>query len=249
VIITDRFVYIHMPKTGGTFVTEMLRHLYGLRGSPNPWRRTYWKLTIKNYTSLNKHGTCSQIPREYGHLPIVGCVRNPFDRYVSTYAFEWWRMYPEQYPGLLEHPNYPDLNFEEYVRLANEKWLDRENPGVQVDSTLGWQTAQFVSWYCNEPAEVLRSVAGRSPTVEDVQRSLSPERFLNTHRLNQELHDYLRDKGFEEARLSFILESPKILPPGVGRRDNWEKYYTPELKAFVEQRERILFDLFPEFRV
>ena len=30
-IFTDRFVYVHEPKTGGTFVTSMLFRLYGLR--------------------------------------------------------------------------------------------------------------------------------------------------------------------------------------------------------------------------
>jgi hypothetical protein len=30
-IFTDRFVYVHEPKTGGTFVTSMLFRLYELR--------------------------------------------------------------------------------------------------------------------------------------------------------------------------------------------------------------------------
>jgi hypothetical protein len=33
------------------------------------------------------------------------------------------------------------------------------------------------------------------------------------------------------------------------RQAKWEKYYTPELKAFVREKEDLLFTLFPEYDV
>jgi len=36
-IFTDNFVYVHKPKTGGTFVTDVLRRIYG-----SGTRRTVW---------------------------------------------------------------------------------------------------------------------------------------------------------------------------------------------------------------
>lgn len=71
-IFTDKFVYVHEPKTGGTFVTSMLFRLYGLRwtrwthvrnalfgqvGSKHP---RYGYLAHNS----NKHGGCNEIPQQ-----------------------------------------------------------------------------------------------------------------------------------------------------------------------------------------
>jgi hypothetical protein len=40
------------------------------------------------------------------------------------------------------------------------------------------------------------------------------------------------------------------MPPTiVMRRHHWESYYSPELKKKVRRREKILFQMFPEFDV
>jgi hypothetical protein len=40
-----------------------------------------------------------------------------------------------------------------------------------------------------------------------------------------------------------------VLPQGRGRDKDqkWEKYYSPELKKLVRQKDWLLFELFPEF--
>jgi hypothetical protein len=55
--------------------------------------------------------------------------------------------------------------------------------------------------------------------------------------------------GYAHEDISFILNHSKVFPLGKGRsaEQKWEKYYTPELKAFVREKERVLFTLFPEF--
>ncbi len=37
-VVTDKFVYIHKPKTGGTFVTDALLRLY--EGKWNLWKHS-----------------------------------------------------------------------------------------------------------------------------------------------------------------------------------------------------------------
>ena len=68
-IITERFVFIHMHKTGGQTLNDMIGHC------------------ISDHRVVGYHYPRSEIPPEATDLPLVGMVRNPWDWYVSWYAF------------------------------------------------------------------------------------------------------------------------------------------------------------------
>ncbi len=72
-IVTDKFVFVHFPRTGGTFVTDMLMRFF-------PTAR-----------EVGYHLPRSLVPREYAHLPVLGVVRNPWEFYVSWYYHIWPR--------------------------------------------------------------------------------------------------------------------------------------------------------------
>ncbi len=118
--ITPKFVYIHMPKTGGTFVTSALLRLHNCyqynSTSPSFFTRFFEK-TLKNYLTGKKieqsnsygiiidlppkHNTCHDIPKDEQNKLILSSVRNPYDWYVSQYEFSWWKrtfMYDPQSP-------------------------------------------------------------------------------------------------------------------------------------------------------
>ncbi|MDE2274011.1 MAG: hypothetical protein KGL00_07395 [Gammaproteobacteria bacterium] len=68
-IATQRFVFLHLHKTGGQFVNRvLLRHLPDAR-------------------AIGYHLPRSAAPPELRNLPVIGFVRNPWDWYVSWYAF------------------------------------------------------------------------------------------------------------------------------------------------------------------
>ena len=69
-IVTDKFVYLHLHKSGGTFVNECL-----MRFCPSA-------------KMLGYHLPRSMIPHEFAHLPVLGFVRNPWSYYVSWFAFQ-----------------------------------------------------------------------------------------------------------------------------------------------------------------
>jgi len=72
-LITSRFVFVHVPKTGGDFIRRIcLRHL------PADWVVP---------TTIAKHGPDTDIPAEYRHLPRFALVRNPWDWHVSWYHY------------------------------------------------------------------------------------------------------------------------------------------------------------------
>jgi hypothetical protein len=66
-LITDKFVFLHLPRAGGTFVYEVVRKFF-------PSAR-----------EIGYHFPRELLPREYSHLPILGVVRNPWEFYVSWY--------------------------------------------------------------------------------------------------------------------------------------------------------------------
>lgn len=268
-IITDDFVYIHQPKTGGTFVTRMLQTLYGVER--RPWRRVWNRLLPKKLVSsewfkgirlpwqprfidVKKHGAVCEIPTPYRDLPIIGTVRNPYDRFVSQYEFQKAKdMSKESWPGagrlrekFLENESWP---FEEYVR-----WRSQNAPprlASQEDARgdlIGLQTKQFVTTYAIDPPSVFRIL--QKTGVEAVSRShFAPKRFIKTDNLNIDLYDTLRDFAFPKNRLEFILKSKKVRPPRSTRTagQTWKRYYGEELLDYVKRTEKLLFELFPSF--
>lgn len=75
-IVTDRFVFLHLHKSGGTFVNECL-----LRYLPSAHEVGY---------HLPRH----MAPVEAARLPMLGLVRNPWSYYVSWHAFQAGRAHP-----------------------------------------------------------------------------------------------------------------------------------------------------------
>jgi len=68
-ITTERFVFIHMHKTGGQTLNDIIG------------------CCISDHRVVGYHYPRSEIPPESTDLPLVGMVRNPWDWYVSWYAF------------------------------------------------------------------------------------------------------------------------------------------------------------------
>lgn len=69
-IATDHFVFLHLHKSGGTFVNQWLVEHF-----PDARRVGY-------------HLPRSEIPAGLRHLPILGTVRNPWSYYVSWHSFQ-----------------------------------------------------------------------------------------------------------------------------------------------------------------
>jgi hypothetical protein len=66
-LVTDKFVFIHLPRAGGTFVCDVVRKFF-------PSAR-----------EVGYHFPREFLPLEYSHLPILGVVRDPWEFYVSWY--------------------------------------------------------------------------------------------------------------------------------------------------------------------
>ncbi|HET9619782.1 MAG TPA: sulfotransferase family 2 domain-containing protein [Kofleriaceae bacterium] len=247
-ILTDDFVFIHQPKTGGTFVTRVIERLYG------DGRRG-------DVVNTHKHAGCTEIPAAWRGKPIFTTIRNPYDRYVSQYRFAWWKRYPEMYCGEAAmrdlFPHYPELSFAEFLELAHTLFVSRHhgkdtgfhNLHLTGERRPGWHTEQFLRLYAVEPRAAFAAITDDADAAERCRRALFPVRFLTAENLNAELHAYLGALGHPAEAIEFVRDAEKIYPAEGGRPadDAWQAHYTAELKHRVRTRERLLFALFPQY--
>ncbi len=249
-IVTDRFVFVHLPKTGGTFVSKMLIRATG--GDRKGLRRFLFRLTarppLRILAQLNKHGKRCDIPRQWRDLPVIGCVRHPHDWYVSNYRFGWWRKRPESYPGLARHPSYPNLSFTEYLEASNHEWVRKYFPDSE-DTGIGRFTLLFLHWFSNDFSADLMALKNGSFNLERMRQSVAGVRFLHTDSLNQDLGILLEDYGFSRDVATKVRDSDRILPHGSERKseETWNLFYTPRELADGYERDRWIFQLFPRF--
>ncbi len=68
-ITTEKFAFIHMHKTGGQSINNIIEKC------------------VPSFKSIGYHYPCYMLPTDCADLSIVGMVRNPWDWYVSWYAF------------------------------------------------------------------------------------------------------------------------------------------------------------------
>jgi len=69
-LVTEKFVFLHLPRTGGTFVYEVVRRFFPAA------------------QEIGYHLPRAVLPREYSHLPILGTVRTPWEFYASWYEHQ-----------------------------------------------------------------------------------------------------------------------------------------------------------------
>lgn len=244
-IVTNKFLFIHLPKTGGTFVTKML--LDASKAVP--------ELRAKDLVDL-KHSGVRKIPDEYKALPVVINIRNVFEHYVSRYTFKWWRD-PKQAErnhkmDLVKqvYPHFPELSFSEYLHFVND-WRFRNQIGARLQQLLTERNFGSISWMLArltqmEPMKFVRNLP--EMTDDELRADYAKFRFLRTESLNDDLYNLLVESGAPGEKINFILEQKPILPKRGGRgvgKETWREYFSDEDIAFVMQREAMLFKIFP----
>jgi hypothetical protein len=260
-IITDKFVYIHPPKTGGSFVTSALLEAHAIK-----WSRLHHlklsltgRLTFQSrfgpLTLCDKHGACRRIPAEHRDKPILSTIRHPFDYYISDYEFGWWkrREWRSHYRSIpafeQQFPAFPHLSFPDYLRLMSAAFAPMGHRSFENPDHTGFFTAAFIRMFFREPVETPARFSPEYAAGDAYKTDMYPVTFLTTKELNRRLYEYLLSRGYPEGDIGFILQKGKVLPLGKGREGGhkWQNYYTPELQELLRKKDRFLFRLFPAF--
>lgn len=260
-IFTDQFVYVHLPKTGGTFVLRALARLYDVDCSlevgfsqPATFRSTHGTLTA----SGDKHTACHKLPGELLETRgILSNIRNPLDLYVSEFEFGWWKR-PERVADYEvvdcfrdRYPEFPDISFEQFLRLQYETYFEPEFQREFTDAEApGLATWRFVDYYGCTPQATMRQLLRDGLDAVPLGDHIHDVHFLRTRRLNEDLHEFLRERGFAADDVEFILHREKAHPYQRSRRgdQHWRDYYRDELLQLMLRKDRLIFDLFPDLK-
>jgi hypothetical protein len=126
-IATEHFVFLHLHKSGGTFVNEgLLRFVEGAR-------------------QIGYHLPRKLIPPPLAHLPVLGLVRNPWSYYVSWYSFQLSRPQPNALFRVLSENG--TLDFEGTLR----NMLDLGTGGARLDALVAALPAAYTNRGINLP--------------------------------------------------------------------------------------------------
>jgi hypothetical protein len=217
-IATNRFVFLHLHKSGGTFVNEcLLRYLPDAR-------------------HIGYHLPRSMTPPDAAHLPALGFVRNPWSYYVSWYSFQLERPHPNFLFRILSDEGQLDfgdtirnmlnlgagsLRLDMVMRLLPQKYSNQglNLPGFALEpirnTRLGFYTYLYRYLYSGgaKPAIVGRLEELRDeflPMLESVGQSIS-----------------------DEMRVFVDKESPR----NTSEHTQYTDYYSPALRDLVAERD------------
>jgi hypothetical protein len=217
-VTTDRFVFLHLHKSGGTFVNECL-----LRFVPDARHVGY-------------HLPRSMIPAPVANLPVLGTVRNPWSYYVSWYSFQ--RQQPQ--PNFLFRTLSGEgtLGFADTVR----NMLDLGSGSIRLDLLLNALPADYGNQGLNLPGFALVPIRNSGLGFYSFLcrymygGGTAPVRFAKMERLRSELPSMLESVGqpVSAAMRDFIEHEA---PRNVSAHESYVHYYDNELRDLVAERD------------
>lgn len=222
-IATDRFVFLHLHKSGGSFVNQcLLRLLPGAR-------------------QLGYHLPRHLVPPEAASLPVLGLVRNPWSYYVSWYAYQAERPRPNALFRVLSENG--RLAFRE--TLANMLALGEGSP--QLDALVAALPKDYGNQGINLPGFALAAIRGSglgfySWLYRYMFGAADERRHIGRmESLREELPRMLEAVGQElSAELrEYIRQAP---PVNAGRHANYPDYYDADSRQLVAAHDAALIE-------
>lgn len=220
-IITESFVWINYPKTASTFVREALKDVYACRSTDiaKKWRMRNRRMEEKLLPEMRPgsgerrgsptpHGTVSQIPESFRHLPVVSSYRSPVGRYLSLYNYGDWKK-PDQYPDAMENikvhfSEFPNLGLNEFIRFVDRYYGNVTLHAGEDKVTIGPLSADFLRFFTLPSKSDVNCLAFDS--WAQIERDLGKVTFLDSSNINQELTKWLLKFRFPKKDIRFLEE-------------------------------------------
>jgi hypothetical protein len=221
-LVTDQFVFLHVPKAGGTFVQTVL-------GEHLPVVDLDSILPAPAWT----HASFRDLPPELQALPAFCVIRNPWDWYVSWFHYEMMRG-PRRRLGSGPDPRGKRAAWVQALRLGEADFKEAVTRACTTDfypplaSVMGEQGLDFYS-------ALVQDIVGDAFDRPNFT-------VLRFERLRKELLRYLR-LHMQPSRdlVRAIREEPKKL---ASRHGGYRKYYDGELRQLVGDKTAWLCERF-----
>jgi len=132
--------------------------------------------------------------------------------------------------------------------VSNREATWTHNALVKYPETgkLGWYSHKFIYYYCQNHDYVFEAARDPELLIKRARETAHPVHFLHMERLNQELFEFLLVKGYPLRRIEFIQKKAKI---NTSRKNHdYREWYSEQLRREIEEKDALVFRLFPEFQ-
>jgi hypothetical protein len=243
-LLSPYFVFVHIPKTGGSFVTKLL-----LDHLPPECRLAQ---------GPDMHAPVSQIPDVYRPAPRFGFIRNPWDWYVSWYHYMMEQKPPHalftsasqgaeaDFATTLENLLTLNETFEKNVRSfrddprarspqqARRMHLLVDAVGIMRRLNIGFLTWRYLYSFCPNADSLFqqRALESSMPVPDAI-------RIGRFEALRDSLTEMIREFRIphSEATIAAIHTRP---PENASQRQDYSSYYEPRLRDLVAAKDRIV---------
>ena len=225
-IVTDKFVFVHLPRTGGTFVSEVIRKFF------------------PSAHEIGHHLPRELLPREYAHLPVLGTVRNPWEFYVSLYHYVRPREAANLWVSWMSENR--KLGFIGSIRNVLNLGVNDERLDVLIEMLpehVDYSRTQIP----NVTKDTMRGVRGSGVgyftfRFDQMFGNADDLFFCRLETLKQDLVAFFEKIGAATDELrDYVLRLDK---KNGSEHLHYSTYYTPELAELVSLRDRALIERF-----
>jgi len=235
-IISDRFVFLHLPKCATTFVSTLLEEMFSDARRKRP--------DHNSFTDIK--------PRDLGKT-IFGTVRNPWDWYVSYYSYGKAKPVPRNtlHAGAM-NAGWVD-GFDYWLGELFRAGLHGAEPrriGNQIDTALmntlgiGPYTYLFVQRYFEDPEVVFKNWNVDSILSGDLG-TRACNHFCRVEDLRNELLRFFDSIDLEltSEQHSLLMSYPIKNNTNPGNRVT-ETFYDEEKSALIREKEELIVRMF-----
>lgn len=224
-LVTDRFVFVHLPRSGGTFVSQVIQKFF-----PGAHEVGY-------------HLPLSALPAEYSRLPVLGTVRNPWEFYVSWYHHQ--QSNNRRGPLISFLTENRSVGFAGMIRNALNLG-EHENLDALIDALpehFNYKERNIA----NLTRDMMRRIRGSgmglySFRFNEMFGARNDIVFCRVDSLRDDLLAFFMHIGvLSDALRRYVLE---LDAKNTSEHRHYSAYYTPELADLVALRDRRVIDRF-----
>lgn len=236
--VSDKFVFIHIPKSAGLYIRKAIRSL-------NTGGREYG---FDGNTKTSHHCGLKRIPDEVKDRPILVTVRNPWDWYVSWYHYSFknnnFAHEKHIFPFISDNVS---LSFEETIHNLLSDSFQRANLGeefihIYQNRYMKFREMQklnigYHTW------SILDEIAEKEVTdITNIKRWFYNPliRFLRIEDFPDNLIEFFSGLGYEDVQKKI----KKIGRTNTTKHLHYSKYYNEELRDLISEKDKFVIEKF-----
>lgn len=223
-IVTPDFVFLHLHKSGGTFVNQFLLRYF------------------EDAQLIGYHLPRAVLPPQFAALPIFGLVRNPWDYYLSWYSFQAARDTPNALFNVVSDDG--RLGFAATV----ENLVNIGEDPARMARLAAALPDQFTNRGINLTRACIRSLAGSSRgfyawMFERMYGDARGVVFGRMETLRDDLRRFLETLGvpLDAGRRAFLTSHP---PLNASPHPSRSALYEPTLRDLIARRDAAVIGRF-----